>query len=74
MGLLDGGKDLEYRKLEETKRHNLVLEQGLKLQEQKEKHQYKMMLFKDFKDMKSRGMDDQDIVDFFPDMEVFTVC
>ena len=74
MCLLNGGKDLEYKKLEETKRHNLVLEQVLKLQDQKEKHQYKMMLFKDFKDTKSRGIDDQDIVDSPPDMEVFTVC
>ena len=52
LGLLDGGKDLEYKQLEEVKWHNLVINEQLTYKVKKENHEYTTMLLKDFMQLK----------------------
>ena len=63
LGLLDGGLDLEYKKLEEHTHHNMVLEK-------KSEHEYKMLLLKDFIELK-KDMSVDMIIGLFPDMAQF---
>ena len=65
MGLLDGGDDIEYQKLEELKCRNRVIEDEINLKCKKETHEHKMILLKDCMYWKDQGMGFQKIIDFF---------
>ena len=54
LDILDGGNEIEQRKLEEVKRHNLVLKKEVGLREQKEAHALKMQMMKDFCTLKRK--------------------
>ena len=54
--LLRGTNQVEKEKLQEAKRHNLVVEDELGLKAKKARHDYKMQLVKDFQELKRFSM------------------
>ena len=66
LDILDGGNEIEQRKLEEVKRHNLVLKKEVGLREQKEVHALKMQMMKDFLCLKKENLSTQAIINMFP--------
>ena len=69
--MLRGTNQVEKEKLQEAKRHNLVVEDELGLKAKKARHDYKMQLVKDFQELKSFSMPLEEIFTIFPDMREF---
>ena len=69
--MLNSSKSVEEAKLEETKRHNLVMEQSMAYQVKSMEMEFKMQAFKNYNIMKKDGWSDTRICKVFPDMHVF---
>ena len=69
--LIEAARGTEREKLEETKRHNLVMEQSVGIQMKSMEMQYKMELFKNYNIMKNEGWTNDNISRVFPEMEMF---
>lgn len=60
------------KKLEEMKRHNLVVEESVRWETNKlELSYYKMELFVSFKKLQDSGQSEDRIIQMFPEMEMF---
>ena len=59
------------KKLEEVKRHNLVVEESVRLETKKFELSYKMELFVSFKKLQDSGQSEDRIIQMFPEMEMF---
>ena len=59
------------KKLEEVKRHNLVVEESVRLETKKLELSYKMELFVSFKKLQDSGQSEDRIIQMFPEMEMF---
>ena len=71
LDMLNLAKGMQKAKLEETKRHSLVMEQSVVFQVKSMEMEYKMQMFKNYNIMKKEGLSDTRICDVFPDMHVF---
>ena len=71
LDILDGGNEIEEKKLDEVKRHNLVMEKEANVREKKEAHSLKMQMMKDFLYLKKENLCTQTIINMFPEMEQF---
>ena len=69
--MLYGKKNLEEEKLNEAKRHNMVVEEESIAKGKRAKHDYTMKILKNFNELKEKGMIVEDIIAIFPDMEKF---
>ena len=68
---LNGMNNIEHEKLKEMVRHNTVMESGVQIKARREAHEYRMILFRDYRDLKRNGMTDEKIVSIFPEMKDF---
>ena len=71
MDLLSGVNQVEKDKLEEVKRHNSVVEEETTYKGKRAKHDYKMVLLRDYQELRESGMVLEDIFAIFPDMKEF---
>ena len=69
--MLYGNNNLEEDKLNEAKRHNMVVEEESIAKGKRAKHYYTMQILNDFNELKEKGMSVEDIIAIFPDMEKF---
>ena len=69
--MLYGNTHLEKEKLNETKRHNKVIQEESIAKGKKVRHHYTMQILGDFNELKEKGMTVDDIIAIFPDMEKF---
>ena len=64
-------KNLQEEKLNETTRHNMVVEEESIDKGKKAKHEYTIQIMNDFNELSEKCMDVEDIIALFPDMEKF---
>ena len=69
--MLYGNNNLEEEKLNEEKRHNMVVEEESITKGKRAKHDYKMHILNNFNELKEKGMSVEDIIEIFPDTEKF---
>ena len=69
--IIEATKDTEMKKLEEVKRHNLVVEESIRLETKKLELSFKMELFLSFKKLQDSGQSEERILMMFPEMEMF---